>query len=227
MLGLSHDSRPELHKRNDMYPLFLNMHNRLAVVVGAGDVGRRKAKALFEAGARVRLICTEPSPADGPTGRLEWVTEPYKPEHLDGATLVICAATPEINQAVVADAKSKGILVNSSGDPDSSDFIVPAAIRRGDFVLAIGTGGSAPSLTQRVREQLELAFDKSFGEWVELQAELRPLVRERIADPERRSLVYHALSDWGWLERLRKEGADKVRFDMIAAIGRWAAGHNS
>src|SRR5207302_5517704 len=50
-----------------MYPLFLNMNGRLAVVVGGGDTGRRKARALFDAGARVRLVCLEPCPADGTT----------------------------------------------------------------------------------------------------------------------------------------------------------------
>jgi precorrin-2 dehydrogenase len=209
-----------------MYPLFLNVTNRLAVVVGSGDVGRRKARALFDAGARVRLVCLEPCTADGATGRLEWLNEPYRDEHLEGAALAIAAATPEINQAVVADARRRGIWVNSAGEPDAGDFVLPATIRRGDFLLAIGTGGAAPSLAQRVREQLELAFDKSFGEWVALLAELRPDVREKIVDPDRRAAIYLALTDWGWLDQLRANGIDRVRADMLAALDRWAAEYN-
>jgi precorrin-2 dehydrogenase / sirohydrochlorin ferrochelatase len=205
-----------------MYPLFLNMRNRLAVVVGGGDVGRRKARALFDAGARVRLICLEPSTADGATGRLEWIVEPYRDSHLDGASLAIAAATPAINQAVIADAKRRGIWVNAAGEPEASDFVLPAMIRHGDFVLAIGTGGAAPNLAQRVREQLEMAFDRAFGDWVDLLGELRLPIRNKFQDPARRAAVYQALCDWAWLEQIREHGIDAVRLEMYASIDRWA-----
>jgi precorrin-2 dehydrogenase/sirohydrochlorin ferrochelatase len=205
-----------------MYPLFLNMRNRLAVVVGGGEVGRRKARALFDAGARVRLICLEPSTADGTTGRLEWLVEPYRDAHLDGASLAIAAATPAVNRAVIADAKRRGVWVNAAGEPEASDFVLPAMIRHGDFVLAVGTGGAAPNLAQRVREQLELAFDKAFGDWVDLLSELRPRVRDNFPDPARRAAVYQALCDWAWLEQIRESGIDAVRLEMYASIDRWA-----
>src|SRR5207245_8816195 len=74
-----------------MFPLFLDMTNRLALVVGGGTVGRRKAGALLQAGARVRLVCLESRPADQDNSRLEWLQEPYYLEHLQGICLV-CAA---------------------------------------------------------------------------------------------------------------------------------------
>lgn len=209
-----------------MYPLLLNVGNRLAVVVGGGDVGLRKARGLYEAGARVRLVCLEPCPADGLNGRLEWVTASYSKHHIEDAALVIAAAPPDVNQAVAADARELGIWVNVASDPSLCDFVLPATVRRGDFLLAIGTGGSAPNLAQRVREQLELAFDKAFGEWVDLLAELRPLVRERILAAENRAAILHALSDWGWLEQIRTHGSDQVRFEMLAALDRWAVEYN-
>jgi precorrin-2 dehydrogenase/sirohydrochlorin ferrochelatase len=206
-----------------MYPMLLKMTGRLAVVVGGGEVGLRKARLLFDAGARVRMVCLEPCPADGLTGRLEWLREPFAPHHLDGATLAIAAGPPEVNRAVAEAARQRNVLVNVAAEPDLCDFVLPATIRRGDFVLAIGTGGAAPSLAQRVREQLEQAFDKAFGEWVELLAELRPLVRERFHDPDQRAAALHALSDWAWLERIREVGCDQTRLDMYAALDRWAA----
>src|SRR5207245_4037903 len=84
--------------RHLMFPLFLNVRDRLCVVIGGGSVGQRKATALLESGARVRAICLESRPPLLDSPRLEWLTEPYTAEHLSGAALVLAAGPPEVNQ---------------------------------------------------------------------------------------------------------------------------------
>src|SRR5437588_396412 len=100
-----------------MFPLFLNVSDRLCVVVGGGLVGQRKIAALLESGARVRAICLETRPPHLDLNRLEWKTEPYAAEHLDGAALVFAAGPPEVNQRVVRDARSRRLWVNAADDP--------------------------------------------------------------------------------------------------------------
>lgn len=194
-----------------MLPLLLNLTDRLAVVIGGGPVGRRKASAVRAAGGRVRLICLETQPPEWNDPLLEWRTEAYTVEHLDGAALVFAAATPEVNARVIADARARGVWVNAASEPRQGDFFLPATVRRGDFVLAVSSGGAAPALTQAVRARLEQEYDEAFGQWVALLAEMRPLVMERIADAERRRCVLTTLCQWEWLAQLRREGVDAVR----------------
>ena len=82
-----------------MLPLLLDLTDRLAVVIGGGPVGRRKASAVLAAGGRVRLICLEPRPADMSEPFLEWRTEAYTSDHLQGASLVFAAGPADLNCA--------------------------------------------------------------------------------------------------------------------------------
>src|SRR4051794_24057378 len=97
------------------YPLMLDVTGRLVVIVGGGAVAVRKVDGLLAAGAtRVRVVSPvfhAEMPLDD--SRVERVAAAYESRHLDGAALVFAATDlPEVNAAVVRDARSRGILVN-------------------------------------------------------------------------------------------------------------------
>ncbi len=183
----------------------LDLRERRVVVVGHGPVGQRKARAVREAGAD--LLVVDPL-----------LNEPYRVEHLEGASLVFACATPEVNATVVTDSKARGIWVNAASDPQTCDFLLPAVVRSGDLAIAISTGGAAPALARRLREKLQSQFDAAFGVWVKLLEEMRVEVLACVSDAgQRRELLDH-LADWPWLERLRRESLDSVRHAMRARI---------
>jgi precorrin-2 dehydrogenase / sirohydrochlorin ferrochelatase len=132
---------------------------------------------------------------------------------------VFACATPDVNAQVVADARARGAWVNAASDPSDGDFALPAVVRRGDFVLAVGTGGASPGLARRVREKLEVEYDDAFGAWVQLLSELRTEVLATIPDPGRRRDLLDGFADWRWLALVRAEGVEAARTAMRAALG--------
>ena len=128
-----------------MFPIVLDVCNLPCLVVGGGAVGLRKAASLLTAGAKVTVVCLEPKPPNAPVG-LIWMTQSYRPEHLEGMSLVFAAATAEVNKLVVADAKTRSIWVNSASEPGLGNFILPAVARRGQIDIAISTGGASPAI---------------------------------------------------------------------------------
>ena len=127
------------------YPLFLDLTGRRCLVVGAGPVGQRKAAGLLAAGAVVRVVAPESPELSG----AEWVAAEYEPEHLDGMALVFAAGPPDVNARVVADARQRGIWVNSASDPTSGDFLLPAVRRAGRIEVAVSTAGASPASRRR------------------------------------------------------------------------------
>jgi siroheme synthase-like protein len=192
-------------------PIFLNVAGLHALVVGGGPVGQRKMGALLAAGATVRLICLEPQPDGLVRPRLEWRSEPYKPEHLDGARLVFTAGPGDLNRRVQADAAARGLFVCRADDAPSGDFISPAFVVSGGFKVVVSTGGASPALSRRIRSRLWEMFDESFGEWVALLGSWRHRALTATWKPlNRRHEFLDQISDWPWLDRFRIEGRTAI-----------------
>src|SRR5689334_8021130 len=151
------------------YPILLDVTDRLAVIVGGGQVAVRKAKGLIAAGAtRVRMVAPA-LPTDLPDG-VERVAEPYRADHLGGAALVFAATDDAVvNDAVVRDARAIGALVNradATEDETGGDFSVPAVHRAGPVTLAVATEG-APALAALVRDHFAERFDEAWRQMAE------------------------------------------------------------
>src|SRR3546814_12941433 len=76
---------------------------------------------------------------------------------------LVVAATGDavVNRAVADAARERSLLVNVVDDADLSSFHVPARVERGPLQVAISSGGGAPMLARRLREQLERQPDRS------------------------------------------------------------------
>jgi siroheme synthase-like protein len=183
----------------------LDVTERLVVIIGGGAVAVRKIKMLREAGAtRVRVVAPhfhEQIPAE-----IERVQESYEPRHLDGSSLVYAATdSSAVNDQVVRDARTRGVLVNrlDEGSPNG-DFVTPAAWRQGEVVLAVSAGSAALSIA--IRDDLAAQLDDRHVRMSQVMAEMRPKIRDSGLGPQKRSAIFRDLATDDALDALAQRG---------------------
>lgn len=162
------------------YPVFINLRDKKSVVVGGGAVAMRKVKALLEHGAKVEVISPDLSPELiqlAENDEISLKQRKYQNGDLAGAFIAIAATdNRKTNEQVVKEAHQKTVLVNVVDDAESSDFIVPSCLRRGDLTIAVSTAGRSPALARKIRTRLE----REIGEEYTLLANLVGEVRDEL-----------------------------------------------
>lgn len=182
-------------------PLFIDLSGAPVLVVGGGRVACRKAKMLLGYGARVRVV--SPSLCENlrvlaEEGSLAWEARSWREGDCAGARLVVVATDDAAaNARAAAEARGLGALVDSAQTQTGGDVTVPATVRRGDFQVAVSTGGAAPGLAREVRKRLEGEFPPYYEDYVKVLGELRELVKARVpgSADERRPLFEAVLAD--------------------------------
>ena len=180
-------------------PVFLDLRDRLTVVVGGGAVAMRKVELLLQAQARVRVIAPRLHPAlerHRDSGRIEHRAAEFEPADIDGALFAIAATEHrEVNHAVSAAGAARGIFVNVVDDIGASTAVMPAIIDRSPVVVAIGTAGQSPTLARQLRAQLEAILPERLGELARWAGGARARVRLALPDIGQRRRFWQSLFD--------------------------------
>ncbi len=165
------------------YPVMLELSGRHVVVIGDDAVREGKVDGLLAAGADDVLVV-----AEGPAARLDELgtldgvvveRRRWRADDLRGGFLCVAASRdPGERAAIAREARARRVLVNVMDDIRACDWAAPALVRRGELVLAISTGGAAPALAKRLREQLTDTFGE---EWSEVLAVVRAVREETLA----------------------------------------------
>jgi precorrin-2 dehydrogenase / sirohydrochlorin ferrochelatase len=166
----------------DYFPVFLDLRGRRCLVVGGGEIGERKTRALLECGARVTIVSPLLTPglaALAASGRLVHRARPFVRSDPRGCALAVAATgDPRVDRVVAAAARRWRALVNVVDRPQHCDFIVPAVLRRGELQIAVSTGGRSPAIAREIRRRLERFFGPEYGELISRAGEARRRARE-------------------------------------------------
>ncbi|MBU0945338.1 MAG: bifunctional precorrin-2 dehydrogenase/sirohydrochlorin ferrochelatase [Proteobacteria bacterium] len=199
------------------YPVNLVIKDQLCLVIGGGSVATRKVTSLLACGAAVRVISPQAKKRIcelAESGVLEWQQRKYRHGDLQGARLVFAATdSHDIQDLIIAEANAAGILVNVVTRPEACTFQVPAALRQGELLITVSTGGGSPALATRIKQELQPVYGPEYGRLVALMSELRRQVVpssglqtehkrifERVLEAD--TFTHIRKQEWGELEAL-------------------------
>jgi siroheme synthase-like protein len=192
-----------------LFPAFLKLQGRLAVVVGGGSLAEQKIPGLLQAGAQVRVVAPCISARVGEWVRdntVEWRAKGFASEDLLGAFLVVAATSlKDLNSAVFQEAEKRNNLCNAVDDIENCHFYYGSIVQRGDLQIAISTNGKSPALAQRLRKELEAQFGAEYAAWVEWLGAAREVLRAQTGDAESTKRWLHILASRPMFEKFLKQ----------------------
>lgn len=205
------------------YPVYLDIQNRKALVVGGGSVGSRKVKTLLDCGAVVSVVSTEVSGTLAQYARrglVELINRAYRPSDLDGMFLVIGATDDEaLNRKISNDAQRLGKLCNIADRPEACNFILPSIVNRGDLTIAVSTAGKSPAFAKHLRKSLENSFGPEYAEFLDLMGAVRSRLLAEKHEPEAHKPIFEQLIEKGLLDMIRQGNEDQIDATLKEMLG--------
>src|SRR5215218_8127319 len=162
---LSKQEEQGIATQNNLFPVFLKLEELEVLVVGAGNVGLEKLKAILQNAPLTKvtvvaqeilqevktLVTSYPS-----VSLLEKTFDPHDLENKD--IVVIAVNNKETSRIIRQLAKDKKLLVNVADTPDLCDFYLGSIVQKGSVKIAISTNGKSPTMAKRLKEILNGAI---------------------------------------------------------------------
>lgn len=219
-----------------LYPVFLKLEGHKVLIVGGGPIAEQKIEAVLRSATNVTVVSPQITSRIrlwAHQGRIKYQGCEFRPGMTRGYFLVIsCTDSEEINRSVYQEARENGALANAVDDPGYCDFYAPAVVSRGEFQIAISTGGNSPALSQHVRKQLEENFGPEYESWTAWLGRMRDMMRKMLPRTERRKELLMLLAlckpvksqdqsihggNHGPFEKVRAGNQAEARFERASA----------
>jgi uroporphyrin-III C-methyltransferase/precorrin-2 dehydrogenase/sirohydrochlorin ferrochelatase len=181
-------------------PVFLDLHDRQAVIAGGSAAAAWKAELLAAAGASV-TVYAEDFGMEMLALDVTRIARGWQPADLMGATLAIIDAEDDAAAiAFRAAAKAAGAICTAIDKPAHCDVQFGAIVNRSPVVIGISTDGAAPVLAQGIRRRIETLLPNTLGAWATAAKRIRKTVAERLPTPNLRRAFWERFAERAFLE---------------------------
>ena len=179
------------------YPINLKIDDMKIVIIGGGKVAYRKCMNFLAFNKKVKVISQDfIEEFEEIKDQIEMIKDSYDEKYIKDSFVVVAATNnKDINHKIGVYCNQNGKLVNVVDDKKLSNFTVPSYVKRGELLLSISTGGNSPSLSAKIKRELEETYDESYGEYIELLGLARKKIIEKNKDIKERRKKIKALID--------------------------------
>ena len=176
------------------FPLFLDIGNIKFLIVGAGNIALAKLESLLEFKADVKIVSKDKIEQINELiveNNIKYTEKNYDKSDLEGFDIIIAATNDNlVNQEIKKDAKDLGILINIVDDPQNSDFIFGASVKKENIMVSIGTSGMSPVLARMLKKQINLSLLKNLDGFNEFILKNKDQVREKLSNLQARRMFW-------------------------------------
>ncbi|NVK85339.1 MAG: bifunctional precorrin-2 dehydrogenase/sirohydrochlorin ferrochelatase [Cytophagia bacterium] len=165
---------------NELYPIFLKVHQFETLIVGGGEVGLEKLSFLLKSSPQAKVtlvgkvIKKEIKNLANIHPSVTFYERAYFPEDLTGMQLALIATEDhKTNIEIQQEAKSRGIFVNVADTPELCDFYLGSIVTKGDLKIGISTNGKSPTIAKRLKETLNEVLPDEIDELLQRMREIR------------------------------------------------------
>jgi precorrin-2 dehydrogenase / sirohydrochlorin ferrochelatase len=179
----------ETQERNELYPIFLKLHNLSVLIVGGGNVGLEKLSFLLKSSpnANVEVVAPRFLPelvtlAEAhPTVKL--TKKRFKKKMLKKRNMVIaCTDDLKVNKRVYELSRKRYLICNIADTPDLCDYYLGGIVTKGNVKIAISTNGKSPTTAKRLREFFEEVIPEDINQMVQNLNEYRKTLKGDFED---------------------------------------------
>ncbi|RVT73136.1 bifunctional precorrin-2 dehydrogenase/sirohydrochlorin ferrochelatase [Flavobacterium sufflavum] len=166
------DSNSE--ERNELYPIFLKLHNLSVLIVGGGNVGLEKLSFLLKSSPNAKVEVVAPRFNDELVALAEkhssvkLTNKKFRKKMLKKRNMVIaCTDDFKVNKRVYELSRKRYLICNIADTPDLCDYYLGGIVTKGNVKIAISTNGKSPTTAKRLREFFEEVIPEDINQMVQ------------------------------------------------------------
>jgi precorrin-2 dehydrogenase/sirohydrochlorin ferrochelatase len=160
-------------ERNELYPIFLKMHQVNMLIVGGGNVGLEKLSFLLKSSpnANVEVVAPRflPELVDliNKHDSVKLTMKKFKKKMLKKRHMIIaCTDDLEVNKRIFELCRERYLICNIADTPELCDYYLGGIVTKGNVKIAISTNGKSPTTAKRLREFFEEIIPEDISQMV-------------------------------------------------------------
>jgi len=165
---------------NDLFPIYVKLHQIQTLLVGAGNVGLEKLEAILANSpeAKIRIVATEVRPEVHALVKdrlnIQVSERAFDESDIENVDLIMLASNnTTLNTHIRQIASKHHILLNVADKPALCDFYLGSVVQKGNLKIGISTNGKSPTMAKRLKEFLNELLPDEIDETLELMGQLR------------------------------------------------------